>query len=87
MVSFWHFARSTDPQKMPAAAHQISRSAAQQAAQIRAAGPDQRSSCKTAHQIQRSAQQRAQISAADQLKTCIFFGDLKTAFFLNFGKS
>jgi len=72
MVSFWHFARSTDPQKMPAAAHQISSAAAQQAAQIRAAGPDQRSSCKTAHQIQRSAQQRAQISAAKQLKSSIF---------------
>jgi len=87
MVSFWHFARSTDPQKIPAAAHQISRSADQQAAQIRAAGPDQRSSCKLAQQIQTSAQQRAQIRAADQLKTCIFLIVLKRrffAFFLNF---
>ncbi len=79
IMSIWHFARSTDPQKIPAAAHQISTSAAQQAAQIRAAGPDQRSSCKTAHQIQRSAQPIS-------LKH-VFFDSLKTAFFLNFGKS
>jgi DNA polymerase IIIc chi subunit len=39
---------------------------------------------KTAHTIQKTAQQRAQISAAKQLKTCIFLMVLKRRFFAFF---